>query len=284
VTVLEIIQRSTEYLARQGVESARRNIEEMLAQVLGLPRLQLYLNFERVLTDAQLDVLRSMVRRRGRREPLQHILGTVSFCGLELSAGPQALVPRPETELLAERAWRFLQSVRDPVPAALDVGTGTGCLAIALAVNVPTARLVAVDISADALALARRNAETHQVADRIQWGQGDGFGAVTPGWQFDLVVSNPPYIATAEIATLQPEVRDFDPRAALDGGPDGLEFFRRLALETGAWLKPCGRLMCEFGDGQAEALRGIFSAQNWIVEAVEEDYSRRPRVLVARRS
>ena len=223
-----------------------------------------------------------MVRRRGRREPLQHILGTVSFCGLEIRTGPQALVPRPETELLAERAWRFLGSVPGAARAALDFGTGTGCLAIALAVNVPSARLVAVDISADALALARRNAEAHGVADRIEWGRGDGFAPLAADLRFDLVVSNPPYISTAEIETLQREVRDFDPRPALDGGPDGLEFFRRLARETAGWLKPGGRLMCEFGDGQAEALRKIFSAENWIVEAVEEDYSRRPRVLVAR--
>ncbi len=302
MTVLEIIQRSTDYLARRGVESARRNIEEMLAHVLELPRLQLYLNFERTLTAAQIDTVRAMVKRRGRREPLQHILGSVSFCGLEIRTGPQALVPRPETELLAERAWQFLQSVssagpaatnpprsspaatafRSAAPAALDFGTGTGCLAIALAVKVPAARVVGLDISAEALDLARRNAEAHQVAGRIQWALGDGFAALTAGQQFDLVVSNPPYIATAEIETLQPEVRHFDPRPALDGGADGLEFFRRLALEAAPWLRPGARLMCEFGDGQAEVLREIFSAQKWIVEAVVEDYSRRPRMLVAR--
>ncbi len=282
MTVLEVIQRSTEYLARQGVESARRNIEEMLAQVLRLPRLQLYLNFERVLTDPQVEALRAMVRRRGRREPLQHILGSVSFCGLEFQAGPQALVPRPETELLAERAWRFLQSLGSSEPRALDFGTGTGCLAITLAVKVPSARLVAVDVSVEALALARRNAEAHLVSERIQWAYGDGFAALPVGLEFDLVVSNPPYVATAEIEGLQPEVRDFDPRLALDGGPDGLLFFRRLARETAPWLRPGGRFMCEFGDGQAEALREIFTAQKWIVEAVEEDYSHRPRMLVAR--
>jgi release factor glutamine methyltransferase len=142
--------------------------------------------------------------------------------------------------------------------------------------------LIAVDISPEALALARRNAEAHRVSERIEWAQGDGFAALPGGRRFDLVVSNPPYIATAEIETLQPEVRDFDPQPALDGGRDGLGFFRRLAGETAAWLRPGGRLMCEFGDGQAEALRKIFSAQKWIVEAVEEDYSRRPRMLVAR--
>jgi release factor glutamine methyltransferase len=284
VTVLEVIQRSTEYLARHGVESARRNIEEMLAQVLRLPRLQLYLNFERELTEAQLEAVRRMVKRRGQREPLQHILGNACFCGLEIGAGPQALVPRPETELLAERAWRFLQTVSSPAPAALDLGTGTGCLAIALAVKVPAAQVVAVDISPEALGLARRNAEAHQVADRVQWVQGDAFAALPAGRRFDLVVSNPPYIASAEIETLEPEVKDFDPRLALDGGPDGLAFFRRLAGETAGWLTPGGRLMCEFGDGQATALREIFAAQNWIVESVEEDYNHRPRVLVARTS
>ena len=190
-------------------------------------------------------------------------------------------MPRPETELLAERACQFLSTLNSRPSTCLDFGTGTGCLAVALAVKVTGASVQAVDISSDALALARQNAEAHRVADRIQFWAGDGFAALPAGLQFDLIVSNPPYVPSAEIATLQPEVRDFDPRAALDGGPDGLDFYRRLAREAGPRLKPGGKLMLEFGDGQADALREMFSG-NWIVEVVEEDYSRRPRVLVAR--
>ncbi|MCX6905567.1 MAG: peptide chain release factor N(5)-glutamine methyltransferase [Verrucomicrobia bacterium] len=282
MTVLEVIQRSTDYLAQKGVESPRRNIEEMLAQRLKLPRLQLYLNFDRALAEADLEVLRAMVKRRGQREPLQHILGSVCFCGLDLAANRHALVPRPETELLAEQAWHYLSTLSLSGPSVLDLGTGTGCLAITLAKKVPGAQVHAVEVSSEALALARQNAQTHGLADLIHFHEGDGFAALPPGLQFDLLVSNPPYIPSAEIETLQPEVRHFDPRLALDGGPDGLDFHRRIARETARWLKAGGRIMLEFGDGQAEALAEILVAQNWIVEARVEDYSRRPRILVVR--
>ena len=137
VTVLEVIKRSTEFLAKKGVESPRLQVELMLAHTLGLPRMGLYLNFERELTPAQLDQLREMVRRRGQRDPLQHILGSTSFCGLEMTVNPSALIPRPETELLAESGWEFLNSVSPAPPVALDFGTGSGCLAITMAVKIP---------------------------------------------------------------------------------------------------------------------------------------------------
>jgi release factor glutamine methyltransferase len=281
VTVLEVIQRSTDYLGGKGVESPRRNVEEMLAHVLKLPRLHLYLQFERVLGPAELDALRVMVKRRGTREPLQHILGSVSFCGLELAVSRDALVPRPETELLAELAWQFLAGLDQPPPTALDFGTGTGCLAIALAVKVPQARIHALDISQAALDLARRNAAAHQVTERVQFLSGAGLAAVPDGLRFDLIVSNPPYVPSGEIATLQPEVCQFDPRLALDGGPDGLGFYRQLAGQAAALLNPGGKVMLEFGDGQGEAVRATFGAQNWIVEELVQDYSRRPRICVA---
>jgi release factor glutamine methyltransferase len=284
VTVLDIIQRSTDYLAQKGVDSARRNIEELLAHLLKLPRLQLYLNFQRQLTETELDTLRALVKRRGQREPLQHILGSASFCGLDLAVNRHALIPRPETELLAERAWQYLLALQTAPSAALDFGTGTGCLAIALAVKAPVATVHALDLSREALLLAGQNAATHQVADRVQFHCGDGFAALPAGLGFDLIVSNPPYVPSAELASLQPEVRDFDPPAALDGGPDGLDYYRRLAREAAAWLKPGGKIMLELGDGQAGAVREIYGAQNWIVEAVEEDYSRRPRIFVGRKA
>jgi release factor glutamine methyltransferase len=232
-----------------------------------------------------------------------------------------ALVPRPETELLAELGWEFLQGrAGSPQPAAarsenapyqdlcaLDFGTGTGCIAITLAAKCPSAKIVATDISADALALAKQNAGQHNAAERIEFVQGDGFAALhneseggaprrpdspKEEWgsrssplrkmEFDLIISNPPYIPSAEIATLQPEVRDFDPRGALDGGADGLDFYRKLAAEAKPFLKPGGKIMLEFGDGQADAIRKIFETEKWIVEAVREDYSHRPRILAAR--
>jgi release factor glutamine methyltransferase len=281
VTVLAIIQRSSDYLTRKGVESARLQIELLLAHVLQMPRLQLYLNFERVLTEPELQTLRELVRRRAQREPLQHIVGSTSFCGLEIAVSRDVLVPRPETEMLAERGWKFLQGLATSSPLALDFGTGSGCLAIALAAKCARAQVHAVDISEAALTVARANAARHQVAQRVWFHQGDGFHAVPGGLRFDLVIANPPYIATSELALLQPEVRDFDPRTALDGGLDGLDFYRRLSLETAPFLADGGRLLLEFGDGQEQPLAGIFEKQKWVVESVEPDYTGRPRILVA---
>ncbi|HEX5400615.1 MAG TPA: peptide chain release factor N(5)-glutamine methyltransferase [Verrucomicrobiae bacterium] len=303
MTVLEAIQKSADFLGRKDVESPRLHAELLLAHLLKLPRMKLYLNFERVLTPGETDALRELVRRRALREPLQHITGTTSFCGCEIAVNGHALVPRPETELLAELGWQFLSTFNPQSSTALDFGAGTGCIAIALAAKCPGAKITATDISAEALVLAGRNAAANKVAGQIEFLQGDGFMALqnvgqtsglssienkkletgaTPVLRFDLIISNPPYIPTAEIATLQPEVRDFDPRAALDGGGDGLEFYRRLAAEAKPFLKPHGKIMVEFGDGQAGAVKTIFENEKWIVETVKEDYSHRARILIAR--
>jgi release factor glutamine methyltransferase len=286
VTILEVITRSAEFLAKKGVDSSRLQVELLLAHLLKLPRMMLYLNFEKKLSDAELAQLRALVVRRGQREPLQHLIGSTSFCGYEIAVSKNVLIPRPETELLAELGWKFLAQLPTPnsqLLTALDFGTGSGCLAIALAVKCPAVRVTALDVSADALALARQNAVANQVSERIEFKHGDGFAAFAEPSQFDLIVSNPPYIASAEIATLQPEVRDHDPRLALDGGVDGLNFYRRLAAEAAEFLKPAGKLMLEFGDGQADALQQIFTAQKWVVEAVQADYSHRARILIVRR-
>jgi release factor glutamine methyltransferase len=282
MTVLEAIQKSAEFLGKKGIEPPRLQAELLLAHLLKLPRMKLYLNFERVLTPAETDALRDFVKRRGQREPLQHIIGSTSFCGFEITVNRHALVPRPETELLAEAGWDFLVTRHSSLVTALDFGTGTGCIAIALAAKCPGAKITATDVSAEALVLAKENAARNNVAERIELLQSDGFAALSKGERFDLIISNPPYIPSAEITTLQPEVRDFDPRAALDGGADGLDFYRKLAAEAKPFLKPDGEIILEFGDGQAEAVKNVFEVQKWIVEAVKEDYSHRARILVAR--
>jgi len=285
VTVLEGIQRSMEFLAKKGVDSPRLQAELLLARVIGLARMQLYLNFERSLSAPEIDALRELVKRRGQREPLQHILGSTSFCGYEIAVNRSVLIPRPETELLGELGWKYLNQLASSGQndlSALDVGTGSGCLAIALAAKCPAVKVYANDISADALQVARENAAKNGVLERIQFLEGNTFAALQPSVKFDLIISNPPYIPSAEIETLAPEVRDYDPRQALDGGPDGLDFFRRLGREAANFLKPRGKLMLEFGDGQAEAIRAILEEQKWIVEAVTEDYTGRLRMLVAR--
>ena len=267
MTVLEAIQKSTEFLAKKGVESPRLQTELLLAHLLKMPRMKLYLNFDRVLTAPETDGLREFIKRRGQREPLQHIVGSTSFCGYEIAVSRHALIPRPETEILAELGWKFLSTRNLQPSTALDFGTGTGCIAIALAAKCPNAKITALDVSPDALALAKQNALQNQVAERIEFLHGDGFAALTATTLFDLLVSNPPYIASAEIETLDPEVKDFDPRGALDGGADGLDFYRRLAVEAKPFLKVDGKIMLEFGDGQADDIKKILETEKWVVEA-----------------
>ncbi len=299
MTILDVIRRSTEFLAGRGVDSPRLQVELLLAHVLKLPRLKLYLQFDRELTEVELAPLRDLVKRRGQREPLQHLTGTAAFLSHEIKVTRDVLVPRPETEMLAQLAVQKLSAASrqasagdaggTPAPKCLDFGTGSGCLAIAIAAACPGTEVHAIDKSSAALAIARENAASNGVAGRIIFHEGDGFAALAahpvsgvlhPA--FDLVVTNPPYIPTAEIATLDPEVRDFDPRLALDGGADGLDFYRMLAVEAVPWLVPGGWLLAEFGDGQAEALSGIFAAAGWSSEGVEKDLSGRERVLIVR--
>jgi release factor glutamine methyltransferase len=281
VTVLEGIQKSAGFLEKKGIESPRLQAELLLAHVLKLPRMQLYLKFERLLADAEVDQLRELVRRRGAREPLQHIVGSTSFCGLEISVNRHVLVPRPEAELLAEAGWRFLNSLGREA-SGMDFGTGSGCLAVALAVKCPVVRILATDISAEALDTARQNAARHAVQDRVAFLQSDAFTNVPATSKFDLIASNPPYVSSAEIELLEPEVRDYDPRGALDGGADGLDAYRRIASDARRFLEPGGRLMLEIGDEQAPNVRALLEAQKWIVDEIRRDYTQRERIVIAR--
>lgn len=282
MTVLDVIQRSTDFLSRKGVEPPRLQVELLLAHVLQMPRMKLYLNFDRALSEPELETLRTLIRRRAEREPLQHIVGSTSFCGFEFTVNRDVLIPRPETELLAEQAWSFLATLTDSPTAVLDFGTGSGCLAIAIALKSPTTTVHAVDISESALVVARDNVLRHGMGERVHFCAGDGFKVVDPSLSFDLIVSNPPYIPSAEIATLEPEVRDFDPRLALDGGTDGLEFYRLLAAQGRAHLKTAGKLMLEFGEGQQGEISALFTNAGWTVETVAKDYTGRERILIAR--
>lgn len=285
VTVLEAIQRSSDFLSRKGVDSPRLQSELLLAHVLRLTRMKLYLSFDRVLTDAEVEASRGLVQRRGQREPLQHILGTVCFCGHEITVNRDVLIPRPETELLVEQAVRWVQA-RGGAARVLDFGTGSGCIALAMAAACPAAEVMALDVSPAALAVARANAARLDPAGRVSWMEGAGLESLPAGMTYDLVVTNPPYIATAEIETLEPEVRDHDPRLALDGGADGLEFYRRLAGGLGARLAPGGVAMMEFGAGQGAAIRDLFlggAPGRWAVDELLKDYSGLERILIARR-
>lgn len=282
MTVLEAIQKSTDFLAKKGVDSPRLQSELLLAHVLQTQRLKLYLDFARDLTEPQTVVFRDYIKRRGSREPLQHILGNSCFCGLDMTVNYYVLIPRPETELLAEEGWKFLRAL--PASSSfLDFGTGSGCIAISLCHFAPQTAGWALDKSDDALAVARQNATRNNVAERLTFLQSDGFSAVPSGQRFDLIISNPPYIPAPEIATLQEEVRRFDPHVALDGGEDGLSFYRILTQEAPPFLAPGGRLLVEFGDGQETAIADILRSGGWQVELVINDYTSRPRILSASR-
>jgi release factor glutamine methyltransferase len=252
-TTLKVLDWTREFLASRGVENARLEAEWLLCAATGLDRVGLYLNFEKPLHDGELAAYRAMVARRGRREPLQHILGTQEFCGLEFEVSPDVLIPRHDTETLVSEAMRRMPDVR----SVLDIGTGSGCIAVALARNLPAASVSAVDISEAALAVARRNAEKHHVD--IEFLPGSLLQPVA-GRTFELIVSNPPYIPSGDLATLQPEVRDFDPPAALDGGGDGLEIYRRLIPDAAAVLSAGGWLLLEVGIGQADDVSRIFTS------------------------
>ena len=246
-TTVKILNWTREYLSSRGVENARLEAEWMLCRVLSLDRVGLYLNHDRPLVDSELAAYRGMVSRRGRREPLQHILGSQEFCGLEFEVTPDVLIPRHDTETLVEAAVSRSPHAR----SVLDIGTGSGCIAVALAARLPDACVTAVDISPAALAVARRNAARNGVT--VEFLEGSLFEPLGSRC-FDLIVSNPPYIPAEDIAALEPEVRDFDPRGALDGGSDGLDIYRALIPAAAGHLTAGGWLLLEVGQGQAAAV------------------------------
>lgn len=251
-TTLKVLTWTTGYLTEKGVENARREAEWLLCEATGLDRMGLYLNFDKPLQDDELAAYRSMVARRGKREPLQHILGSQEFDGHEFIVSRDVLIPRYDTETLLEEAVRQAPAAR----TVLDIGTGSGCIAISLALRLPHAAITAVDLSPDALSIARRNAERNNA--QIEFLLGSFFQPVSQR-RFDLIVSNPPYITSADLADLQPEVRDFEPRLALDGGPDGLDAYRVLAAEAPRHLEPNGWLLLEIGSGQDKDVAGLLA-------------------------
>jgi release factor glutamine methyltransferase len=271
-TLGEILRRSSDYLRRKGIESSRLDAERLLAHALGCSRLQLYTDFERPLTPDELARCRSLVARRGRREPLAYVLGEWGFRRLTLRCDRRALVPRPETETLVERALAVISGLERP--RVLDIGTGSGAIALALAQEHPGARVTAIDVSADALALAAENAELTGIP--IELKRADLRDPI--GGRFELVVSNPPYVDPAEIETLEPEVRDWEPRQALVGS-DVSELVARRAREL---LVPGGWLVVELGLGQQQAYGGLLSSLGYERITITPDLTGRERVVEAR--
>jgi release factor glutamine methyltransferase len=250
-TVLKILAWTRDYLNGKGVENARLESEWLLAAALGLDRVGLYVNFDRPLNEGELALYRGMVVRRARREPLQHILGTQEFMGLDFEVSPAALIPRHDTETLVEEGIRRCVSAG----RILDIGVGSGCIAVALAKGLPGVIIYGVEQSAAALELAIRNTEKHGVSVNL------ALGSLFEPFQdelFDLIVSNPPYIPSGDISSLQVEVRDFEPIEALDGGADGLDLYRAIIPEAPDHLASNGWLLFEVGIGQAERVLDLY--------------------------
>ncbi len=281
LTILEVIQKTTDFFTSKGIESARLNAETLVGHALGLKRMQLYLQFEKPLADGDLDRIRPLVKRRGQREPLQHILGTVEWAGLILKCDRRALIPRPETEYLVELiAARFEQS---PPAKILDLGTGSGALACALATRYPEAKVFAVDLNPEALALASENVSELGLSNRIQLVQSDWFDAVPVGEAFDLIVANPPYLADEETSAAEPEVRMFEPVSALTASEDGLADLRRIVAAAAARLQPQGWLALETGIGHHAALLELLPGAGLSTGQSVTDLTGRDRFVFARR-
>jgi release factor glutamine methyltransferase len=275
-TLLEVLQSMTAYFTERGVEHPRLNAEHLIGQVLKLSRLELYLEFETKLNEEELATLRELVKRRAHGEPLQHLLGTVEFCGHEFLTDKRAMVPRPETEELVE----FLKSeIRNPKSEILDVGTGSGVIALSLAVRFPDSKVYAIDVSDDALSLAKENAARLGLIERVQFQKGDLLGNFSE--RFDLIVANLPYVSMQDRHLLAREVLH-DPEVALFGGERGDELVRRLIEQASSHLNPGGLLALEIGINQAEALGDFLRQKNYHDIQSKKDYSGINRFLLAR--
>ncbi|MFZ4735211.1 MAG: peptide chain release factor N(5)-glutamine methyltransferase [Bradymonadia bacterium] len=280
-TIRRVLQWTQGFFRDKGLDSPRLDAELIIGDALGLDRLHLYTDHDRPLDAQELAGIRERVRRRGRREPVAYITGKRGFWKLELQVGPGVLVPRPDTERLVECALEAAAAFA--TPRIVDVGTGSGCIALALAHDLPNATVLAIDRSVDALRIARANVEASGLGN-VTCVEGDLLEPAR-GFEPDLIVSNPPYIAGRDLADLPPDVRDFEPRLALDGGPDGLAVIRRLVAQSGEVLRAGGRLLFEIGFDQGETAAAVVAADGRFVDVrVHRDYGGRDRVVDARRA
>ena len=272
-TVLELLNWTVEHFRAAGVKNPRLNAELLLGRAMGLERIMLYARFDVEVKPEQRQLFREMVRRRAAREPLQYVLGEWEFCGRPFSVTPAVMVPRQETEVVVQCCLQAMTGDGSGLWAA-DVCTGSGVIAVTLAAERPGLHVIATDTSSEALDVARANAERHGVAGRVHFVQGDlaePIGSQLPSGRagVDLFVANPPYVPTGDIAGLEPEVRDHEPRQALDGGADGLHVIRRLVPEAARWINPGGRLVLEVGVGQARAVAGMIHDAGAFEKAIE---------------
>ena len=276
MTVIEILIKTDNYFKTKGVDSPRLTAELLLAEILKCRRLDLYLNFDKPLTSDEIDSFREYVKRRAAREPLQYIIGKTSFMDFDVSVAPGCLIPRPETAAIIEALSEQKEALSGK--KILDIGTGSGIIAIAVARLAPDAAVTAVDKSEKALAIASKNSATLNI-NTIEFVQSDLFSALS-GRKFDYILSNPPYIPTSEIATLQREVCEYEPSMALDGGADGLDFYHAIFENAGSFLNENGSIYLEHGDGQSDKIEKIAVKAAFHVKDRIKDLSGKLRVIV----
>jgi len=283
-TIQKLLNWTTEYLTNKGVDSPRLSAELLLSHALGIKRIELYTQFDKQVPQQQLDKLHEMVKRAGLHEPVAYLTGKTEFYSLELDITADCLIPRPETELLVQRAIEFLRT-RSGIQYVCDLCTGSGCIAAAIAKNFPDARVTATDISAAALEVAARNVEKHRLKEHIQLLCGDLFEPVIQQLdvnQFDLIVCNPPYVSAAEYEILDKNVKEYEPESALLAGADGLDVYRRIIKKVDEFLKPGAALMLEIGYAQGPAVRELLEQTGAFVEIkIEKDPQDNDRVVTA---
>jgi release factor glutamine methyltransferase len=277
-TLQQLLTWCTDDFRKRGIPSPRLDAELLVGHALGIDRVRIYLDFERPLTPEERASIRALVERRRRREPVAYILGERAFFGRMFSVTPSVLVPRPDSETLIERALERIP--KDEPQRILDVGTGSGCLGLTLAAERALAHVTLVDLSDDALRVALLNAERLSLTERVTTCRSDLFAnVVTPSAGFDLIVSNPPYIPTVDLAGLMPDVREHEPHLALDGGPDGLRCVRALIKGASRQLKAGGVLLLEIGVGQADACLELLNEAAFTGVCAHKDLGRIPRVV-----
>ena len=282
-TIKALLAWTADFLARKGADAGTARLESqvLLAHVLSCPRIELVARSDEIPADDARTTFRELIKRRADGCPVAYLTGHKEFYLLNFEVSPAVLIPRPDTETLVAQADKLLKPL--PAPRVLDLCAGSGCIGVTLAHRLKKAQVRATDVSPEAAAVAARNAATHGVSDRVRVAVGDLFDAVPEGETFDLIASNPPYVADAEFAGLDVGVRDHEPRLALAGGPDGLAFYRRIAAGVTPFLAPGGHLLLEIGETQAEAVGELLAAAGLDVTGVLKDGARRPRVVAARR-
>ena len=286
-TIQKILNWIVDYLTGKGIESPRLSAELLLSHVVGLKRIELYTRFDKPVSTEQLDHLRDLVKRAGKNEPVAYLVGRTEFYSMEIKVTPDCMIPRPETELLVERAIEFLRDRNTGTQYICDLCTGSGCIAVAIAKNFSDARIFATDICDAALTVAAENVKKHRLADRITILCGDLFDPIISGLdvnEFDLIVCNPPYVSTAEYESLDKNVKDYEPKKALLAGINGLDIYYRVIENAPKFLKPEGALMLEIGYAQGQAVKELLEKTGEFAEIkIEKDFHDNDRIVTAQK-